>query len=153
MTISFHSTLHYDTSNHATPCSFLQHHATPHHITQYHFIQLYSTPYHTMSYLTTPCHTHHILLLRALEERTHGTIEKATSRLQDGDRKLKLADGKMLDLEQELVNAQVIPKDLDQEHLYFYALICFNPLFVILLFHSFTFHLTFLYPFLSLLSS
>ena len=40
--------------------------------------------------------------------KTLGTIEKATSRLQDGDRKLKLADDKMSDLEQELVKAQVI---------------------------------------------
>lgn len=42
-----------------------------------------------------------------LEERTTVTIEKATSRLQDGDRKLKLADNKYLDLEKTLFNVQV----------------------------------------------
>ena len=42
-----------------------------------------------------------------LEERTTVTIEKATSRLQDGDRKLKLADNKYLDLEKTLLNVQV----------------------------------------------
>ena len=49
----------------------------------------------------------YLIPLSALEERTLGTIEKATSRLQDGDRKLKLADGKMMNLEQELMTAQV----------------------------------------------
>ena len=42
-----------------------------------------------------------------LEERTTVTIEKATSRLQDGDRKLKLADEKYLNLEKTLLNVQV----------------------------------------------
>ena len=42
-----------------------------------------------------------------LEESTTVTIEKATSRLQDGDRKLKLADEKYLNLGKTLFNVQV----------------------------------------------
>ena len=42
-----------------------------------------------------------------LEESTTVTIEKATSRLQDGDRKLKLADEKCFSLERTLFNVQV----------------------------------------------
>lgn len=42
-----------------------------------------------------------------LEERTAVTIEKATSRLQDGDRRLKIADEKILDLEKALRESQV----------------------------------------------
>lgn len=42
-----------------------------------------------------------------LEESTTVTIEKATSRLQDGDRKLKLADEKYLNLEKTLFIVQV----------------------------------------------
>lgn len=42
-----------------------------------------------------------------LEESTTVTIEKATSRLQNSDRKLKLADEKYLSLEKTLFNVQV----------------------------------------------
>lgn len=39
------------------------------------------------------------------------TIEKATSRLQDGDRKLKLADDRLSDLKKELEESQVFLLD------------------------------------------
>jgi signal recognition particle GTPase len=44
---------------------------------------------------------------RYLEERTAVTIEKATSRLQDGDRKMKIADDKIQELERALLESQV----------------------------------------------
>jgi hypothetical protein len=48
-----------------------------------------------------------LTLCRYLEERTAVTIEKATSRLQDGDRRLKISDDKILDLERALLESQV----------------------------------------------
>ena len=46
-----------------------------------------------------------------LEERTTVTIEKATSRLQDGDRKLKIADDRLADLKKDLEETQVFLLD------------------------------------------